>query len=73
VRDRQYVLSLLISAAIAAVTIAGIVCLVLWLGWVGGVGVGAVVAVFLAWFYLGPRPDLKAGNSGNGPDGSSHE
>lgn len=72
-RDRHYVLSLVISAAIAALTIAGIVSLVLWLGWVGAVGLGTIVAGFLAWFYLGPRPDLKAGTRGDGPDRSPHE
>lgn len=71
-RDRDYVLSLLTSAAIAALTIAAIVSLVLWLGWVGAVGVGALVAVFLAWFYLGPRPDPKAGTPGRGSDGPPH-
>jgi hypothetical protein len=73
VHDRQYVLSLVISTAVAALAIAGIVCLVFWLGGVVVVAAGAIALGFLAWFYLGPRPDLKTGTGRDGPDRSGNE
>jgi hypothetical protein len=45
---------------------------VFWLGWVVAVALGAVALGFLAWFYLGPRPDLKTGTGRDGPDRSGN-
>lgn len=72
-RDRQYLFSLAAFAAVAAVTLGGIVSLVLWLGWVGAIGIGTIAAAFLAWFYLGPRPDRKARSGDDAPDGPESE
>lgn len=58
-RDRQYLCSLVVFAVVAGVAIAGIVSLPYWLGWAGAVGLLAIAGGFLAWFYWGPRADLK--------------
>ena len=57
--DRQYLSSVMISAAVAITTISGIVSLLLWLGWLAVVGIPVMAGGFLAWFYWGPRPDLR--------------
>lgn len=64
--DRQYFSSLAIFAAAVVATFSGIMSLLLWLGWLGLVGLLTVVGGWLAWFYWGPRPDLK-------PKGSDDE
>ncbi len=72
-RDRQYLMSLAVTAAVATVTLVGTVSLVLWLGWSGAVGLGVMMALFVGWFYLGPRPDLKTRTRGNGDIGPDRE
>ncbi len=72
-RDRQYLLSLAVTAAVATAALVGTVSLVLWLGWGGAVGLGAMIALIVGWFYLGPRPDLKTRTRGNGGIGPNRE
>ncbi len=55
--DRQYVSSLVMSAAVLALALAGIVSLSLWLGWGGVAAIVAIAGSFLGWFYGGSRPD----------------
>ena len=66
--DRQYLSSVMISAAVAITTISGIVSLLLWLGWLAVVGIPAMAGGFLAWFYWGPRPDLRLRDLANERD-----
>jgi hypothetical protein len=55
---RQYAASLLVSAAVAAAVLSGMVLFVWWAGWGGAVGILSAAGVFLWWFYRGKRPDL---------------
>jgi hypothetical protein len=73
VRDRQYFCSLVIFCVVGGVTIAGIVSLPYWLGWAGALGLLAIGGGFLAWFYWGPRPDLKPRGPGEGLDRRGYE
>jgi hypothetical protein len=72
-RDRQYVSSLVISAAAAAGTLTGIVLFLLWVNWGGVVGLLTLVVVILAWFYWGPRPEGKQKGRGVGIKGPASE
>ena len=64
-RDRQYCSSVVISAAAAIATLIGIVFLLLWLRWAGLIGLSMSAGGLLAWFYWGPRPDLKPKSRGD--------
>lgn len=72
-RDRQYVSSLAVSAAVLALSLAVLVSLPLWLGWGGVVGLAMIVGGFLLWFYRGRRPDLQAMDGSGGGHRSDHE
>lgn len=72
-RDRQYINSLLVFALVAGATLAGIVSLPYWLGWGGAVGLLTIAGGFLAWFYWGPRADLKPRGRGDRPDRRENE
>jgi hypothetical protein len=58
-RDRQYFVSLAGFVGIAGLVFAGAATLLVWLGRAGSAGLMAIVAGILAWFYWGPRSDLK--------------
>jgi hypothetical protein len=62
-RDRQYLSSLALSAAVLVLVPIGLAAVPLWLGWAGVAAVGTAAGGFLAWFYWGPRPDLRPGGS----------
>ena len=62
-RDRQYLSSLAISAAVLVLVLIGLAAVPLWLGWAGAAAVGTAAGGFLAWFYWGPRPDLRPAGS----------
>jgi hypothetical protein len=55
--------SLGVSLAVAVLALVGIAAVPLWLGWPGVAALGAAVGGFLAWFYWGPRPDLRPGDA----------
>lgn len=59
-RDRQYLLSLAASTAVAGIFLSVILLFLRWAGWRGALVLAAAVGLFLAWFYGGPRPDLMA-------------
>lgn len=65
-RDRQYVSSLALSIAVLVLVLIGLAALPLWLGWPGVAVLVTIVGGFLAWFYWGPRPDLRTGVSWDG-------
>ena len=60
-RVTRYGISLVVSAAVAAGVLSGLLLFVLWAGWAGAAGILSVVGIFLAWFYRGRRPDLETG------------
>lgn len=59
----RYAISMVVSAAVAAAVLSGLLLFVLWAGWGGAVGILSVVGAFLVWFYRGSRPDLETGNA----------
>jgi membrane-associated phospholipid phosphatase len=63
VRDRQFLSSLALFAAVFVAVLIGLAAVPLWLGWAGVAAVGAATGGFLAWFYWGPRPDLRPAGS----------
>jgi hypothetical protein len=63
VRDRQYLSSLALSAAVLGAVLIGLAAVPLWLGWAGVAAVGTAAGGFLVWFYWGPRSDLRPGGS----------
>ena len=62
-RDRQYLSSFAISAAVFVLVPIGLAAVPFWLGWAGVAAVGTAAGGFLAWFYWGPRPDLRPAGS----------
>jgi hypothetical protein len=61
VREPRYAISLVVSAAVAAGVLSGLLLFVLWAGWAGAAGILSVVGIFLVWFYRGRRSDLETG------------
>jgi hypothetical protein len=59
--EPRYAISLVVSAVVAAGVLSGLLSFVLWAGWAGAAGILSAVGIFLAWFYMGRRPDLEAG------------
>jgi hypothetical protein len=72
VRDRQYAASLAGFTVSMLLALAGIVALPLWLGWAGAVPLVILCGGFLAYFYWGPRPDLRPSGCGDGRDQERH-
>jgi hypothetical protein len=58
VRDRQYLLSLAASTAVAGFLLSGILLFLGWADWYGALGLSAATGFFLTWFYRGPRPEF---------------
>lgn len=58
-RDRQYLASLALSAGVLVLVLVGLAAVPLWLGWAGVTVVATMTGGFLAWFYWGPRSDLR--------------
>jgi len=73
VRDRQYVSSLAVTAAVLTLSLAALVSVPLWLGWAGAACLLAIAGGFLIWFYRGPRPDLPARGWTDGGERSDSE
>jgi hypothetical protein len=72
VREPRYAISLVVSVVVAAGVLSGLLLFVLWTGLTGAAGILSVVGIFLAWFYMGRRPDLvpgKARRNGGGDAG----
>ncbi len=70
-RDRQYISSLTMTGMAIILVLAGLFAATMAAGWWMAMGFLAVAALFLAWFYWGPRPDLLAkteGGEGGGSD-----
>ena len=72
-RDRQYALSLAVSAVVLALSLAALVSVPLWLGWGGAACLLTIAGGFLLWFYRGPRPDLPAKDGTDGGERSDNE
>jgi len=61
VREPRYAVSLLLSSAVTAGVLSGVLLFVSWAGWAGAAGILSIVGIFLVWFYKGRRPDLETG------------
>ncbi len=64
--------SLASSALGIVLALAGIVALPLWLGWAGAVPLVVVGGGCVAYFYWGPRPDLRPNRRSDGTDCERH-
>ncbi len=62
-RVPRYGISLVVSAAVAAGVLSGLLLFVSWTGWAGAAGIFSVFGIFLVWFYWGRRPDLETGKA----------
>jgi len=62
-RDRQYLSSLTLFVVVLALVLVGLAAVPVWLGCAGVTALVTIAGGFLAWFYWGPRPDLRPGGS----------